>query len=152
MTAAERAGVGPVADPEGFVHDALCAALEEFDGEEIDAQELIDTLEARNVVLAPVVVMTMGERSMNVAHLVIDMAEKRIIELTARIAELEGRLLRINQAHVKSVDAGDGTTNGRCAECSWRWPCPTFAWSSAATTLDHVTSTWDADTDEWDTP
>ena len=54
------------------------------------------------------------------------------------------RLGRIADAHAKG-DGGHGTTSGRCQECGWNHPCPTFVW---ATTARDANATWDPRDDE----
>lgn len=51
---------------------------------------------------------------------------------------------RIAEAHSKHVGEG-GLTSGDCNECSWHWPCPTYAW---ATTDRESYACWDPSDDE----
>ncbi|MEU9606173.1 hypothetical protein [Streptomyces sp. NPDC048057] len=54
------------------------------------------------------------------------------------------RLARIADAHTATRGPA-GTTDGYCAECDHRWPCPTSIW---ATTDRDPLATWDPADDD----
>lgn len=64
----------------------------------------------------------------------------------AEYDRMRDRLLRIAEAHSKSVDSAGGTWCD-CAECGWNWPCPTNVW---ATTSRDVMAPWIPADDEGD--
>lgn len=73
-----------------------------------------------------------------------DAARRLLADERAANESYRDRLLRIGEAHSKSVDSAGGTW-GDCSECGWSWPCPTHVW---ATQARDVLAPWNPSDDE----